>query len=233
MQARTLRLVQQHFASCDDAAPPETDAELAGRLALQELDAAALLYDRYVDNVRGMVHRLLGPDLELDDVVQDVFVTAISCINKLREPALLKSWLLGIAIGKARGHLRSRWRRRWLKFLPTDELPDRPEPARDGCFELAQEVGELLDSLRPEERLALLLCRVEGLSIEEGARACEMSLSTFKRRLTRGQERFTSGAWRRPALSLWLAPSGGERRQPAATASAHPGAVRLAQGKSQ
>jgi RNA polymerase sigma-70 factor, ECF subfamily len=204
MQARTLRLVQQDSADRDDAAPRATDAELAGRLALQELDAASLLYDRYVNNVRGMVHRLLGPDLELDDVVQDVFVTAISCINKLREPALLKSWLLGIAVGKARGHLRARWRRRWLSFLPTEELPECPAPEGDGCFELAQEVGELLDSLRPEERIALLLCRVEGLSLEEGARACEMSLSTFKRRLTRGQERFVSGAGRRPTLSLWL-----------------------------
>jgi len=204
MQARTLRLVQQHLANRDGAVPRETDAELAGRLALSELDAAAQLYDRYADNVRGMVHRLLGPDLELDDVVQDVFVTAISSIHKLREPALLKSWLLGIAVGKARGHLRARWRRRWLRFLPTDELPDHPAPERDGCFEVAQEVGELLDSLRPEERLALLLCRVEGLSIEEGARTCQMSLSTFKRRLTRGQERFAGGAQRRPALSLWL-----------------------------
>jgi RNA polymerase sigma-70 factor (ECF subfamily) len=210
MQARTLRLVQQ-LANRDDAAPRQTDAELAGRLARSELDAAAQLYDRYAGNVRGMVHRLLGPDLELDDVVQDVFVTAISSIHKLREPAFLKSWLLGIAVGKARGHLRARWRRRWLSFLPTDELPDRPEPARDSCFELAQEVAELLDSLRPEERFALLLCRVEGLSLEQGARACEMSLSTFKRRLTRGEERFAGGARRRPALSPWVAPSRGKQ----------------------
>jgi RNA polymerase sigma-70 factor (ECF subfamily) len=151
-----------------------------------------------------MVHRLLGPDAELDDVVQDVFVTAISSVDKLREPALLKSWLLGIAVGKARGNLRARWRRRWLSFLPTDELPDRPEPARDVYADVAQEVGAVLDTLRAEERIALLLCRLEGLSLEEGARASEMSVSTFKRRLARGQARFMASAKRRPALAEWL-----------------------------
>ena len=103
MQARTLRLIQERFTERNDAAPLETDAELAQRLASDDLEAAARLYDRYASNVQGMVRRLLGPDLELDDVVQDVFVTAISSIHKLRQPAFLKSWLLGIAVGKARG----------------------------------------------------------------------------------------------------------------------------------
>jgi RNA polymerase sigma-70 factor (ECF subfamily) len=205
MQARTPRLVQQHVSARDDTAPRQTDAELAGSLALGELDAAAELYDRYAGSVQGMVRRLLGPDLELDDVVQDVFLTALSNIHKLRDPAFLRSWLLGIAVGKARGYLRARWRRRWLSFLPTDQLPDAPGPEADSHVDIGKEIAAVLDGLRPEERIALLLCRVEGLSLEQGARACEMSLSTFKRRLTRGQQRFASGARRRPALSLWLA----------------------------
>ena len=204
MRAYSLQRVDEYFSDRADAAAHETDAELASCLASSDLAAAARLYDRYVRNVRGMVHRLLGPDAELDDVVQDVFVTAISSVDKLREPALLKSWLLGIAVGKARGNLRARWRRRWLSFLPTDELPDRPEPARDVYADVAQEVGAVLDTLRAEERIALLLCRLEGLSLEEGARASEMSVSTFKRRLARGQARFMASAKRRPALAEWL-----------------------------
>ena len=118
----------------------ESDAALARALAENELAAAERLYDRYASNVRGMVHRLLGPDTELDDVVQDVFVTAISSIGKLRDPAALKSWLLGIAVSKAKGILRARWRRRWLSFLPDEELCEHPEPPRQTSLEVAHEV---------------------------------------------------------------------------------------------
>jgi hypothetical protein len=114
MRTQSLQLARRYSPEPnDDTAACETDAELARAILAGDLDAAARLYDRYASNVRGMVHHLLGPDGELDDVVQDVFVTAIASIEKLREPALLKSWLLGIAVGKAKGHLRTRWRRRW------------------------------------------------------------------------------------------------------------------------
>src|SRR5690348_1397683 len=112
MKAPLLQLARE--AAPAPAPVPESDALLAGALGDGDLDAAGRLYDRYAPNVRGMVHRLLGPDTELEDVVQDVFLTAIASIDKLREPALLKSWLLGIAVGKARDNLRLRWRRRWL-----------------------------------------------------------------------------------------------------------------------
>jgi RNA polymerase sigma-70 factor (ECF subfamily) len=183
---------------------PEPDARLAEALALGELDAAGRLYDRYASNVRGMVHRLLGPDTELEDVVQDVFLTALASIEKLREPALLKSWLLGIAVGKARDNLRQRWRRRWLSFLPDDELPERPEAPRDEQHDVAREVSAILDRLPPEERIALLLCRLEGMSLEEAARACNMTVSSFKRRLSRAQTKFIARAKRRPSLAAWL-----------------------------
>jgi len=199
-----LQRVEERVPDRADDTDVESDAELAHAVTAGELAAAGRLYDRYASNVRGMVHRLLGPDTERDDVVQDVFLTAIASIDKLREPAALKSWLLGIAVGKAKGNLRSRWRRRWLSFLPNEELPDRAEPTRDVEADVAHEVSSILDRLRPEERIALLLCRLEGLSLEEAARACTMSVSTFKRRLARAQARFVSSAKRRPVLAQWL-----------------------------
>lgn len=184
----------------------ETDARLVTALKEPEqtLDAAARLYDRYAPNVRGMVYRLLGPDAERDDVVQDVFVAAITSIRRLRDPSMLKSWLLGIAVGKVRDNLRTRWRRRWLSFLPNEDLPELPAPNGEGQVDVAVEVARILDQLPPEERLALLLHRLEGLSLEEAARTCEMSVSTFKRRLARGEEKFVRRAGRQPPIAEWL-----------------------------
>lgn len=169
-----------------------------------DLAAAAELYDRYASNVRGMAHRLLGADTELDDIVQDVFVAAITSVHRLRDPSMLKSWLLGITVGKVKGRLRARWRRRWLSFLPHDELPDHPAVESETAADVTREIKSLLDQLPPEERLALLLHRLEGLSLEEAAQATGLTVSTFKRRLTRAEDKFIQRAQRRPALAEWL-----------------------------
>jgi RNA polymerase sigma-70 factor (ECF subfamily) len=188
----------------DADAAPGANTPLVTALRQHDLAAAAELYDRYARSVRGIARRLLGADTELDDVVQDVFIAAITSIHRLRDPSLLKSWLLGIAVGKVRDNLRKRWRRRWLSFLPYDELLDLPAAEANAPPDIAHEVKSLLDQLPPEERLALLLHRLEGLSLEEAAAASNMTVSTFKRRLTRAETKFTLRAERRPALAEWL-----------------------------
>jgi len=197
---RQLRVARP---SSESSGAFETDSLLVEALSRSDLSAAGRLYDRYAPNVRGMVHRMLGSDAELDDVVQDVFVAAITSIAKLRDPAMLKSWLLGIAVGKVRENVRSRWRRRWLSFHPTEDLPDHPAPTSDAQLDVVREVCGILDRLPSEERIALLLHHLEGLSLEEAARACDMSASTFRRRVARGEAKFILRASCRPALIEW------------------------------
>lgn len=184
---------------------PETDAELVEALKRGESAAAGRIYDRHAASVQRLVYRLLPRDAELEDIVQEIFIYALDSVGKLRDPTVLKSWLLGIAAGKVRAHLRRSWRRRWLRFLPQEDLPEVPVEANDPHAELLSEVYGLLDQLPPDERVALLLRRIEGLSIHEAAAACGMSLSTFKRRLARGEARFLARAKLRPGLARWVA----------------------------
>jgi RNA polymerase sigma-70 factor (ECF subfamily) len=82
-----------------------------------------------------------------------------------------------------------------------------PEPAvtrDDDHAEVVREVMAILDKLPVDERIALVVHRVEGLSLSESAAACETSVSTFKRRLARGETKFFARAEKRPALATWL-----------------------------
>lgn len=185
-------------------AAAESDAQLVFALKHGDAGAAGRLYDRYSASVTGMVYRLLGRHAELEDVVQEVFIYALNSIDKLRDPAALKSWLLGVAVGKVRSHLRQRWRRRWLRFLPQDELPEPPVEVHDAHAELVQEVCGILDLMPPEERIALVVHRIEGLSLHDAAEACGMSVSTFKRRFAKGEERFMARVRQHPQLAAWL-----------------------------
>ena len=183
---------------------PETDAELVLAFRQGEEEAAARLYDRHATAVQGVVYRLLGSSAELDDIVQEVFIYAFSSIQKLREPTALKGWLFGIAVGKVRGHLRKRSRLRWLSFLPSEQLPEPSVPLSDPDAELVRHVSQLLEHLPTDERIALVMRHIEELPFDEAAEICGMSLSTFKRRLAKGEARFTALAEKHPALASFL-----------------------------
>ncbi len=187
-----------------DANDHESDALLAQALRNRDPLAAERLYSRYVRRVESLVRRRLGRDADLTDIVQEVFLIALASIDQLREPAALGSWVLGIAVGKARTHQRARWRGRWLEFMPDDLLPVAP-PAHALTAEMLYDVGAILNSLRAEERSALLSHRLEEWSLEEAANAYGLSLTTFKRRFKRAELKFIAGARRRPALAPWLA----------------------------
>jgi RNA polymerase sigma-70 factor (ECF subfamily) len=136
--------------------------------------------------------------------VQDVFFFAFQSIDKLREPSSLRAWLLGITLRRVRADARWRHRKNWLSYIPTDELPEPWIEYDDASAEVAREVRELLDRFPKEERLALVLHRMVGLSINASAEASGMSLSTFKRRLSRGQNRLFATAGYQPAIAEWL-----------------------------
>lgn len=136
------------------------DASLVHALAAGDESAAARLYDRHVGSVHRFVFRLLGPGADLDDVVQEVFAYALSSIKKLREPAALQSWLMGIAVGKVKAYIRWRRRKRWLSFVPSDELPEPAVTRDDDQAEVVREVTAILETLPVDERIALVVHRV-------------------------------------------------------------------------
>jgi RNA polymerase sigma factor (sigma-70 family) len=182
----------------------EDDAALVAAIRAGQAGAAARLYDRHVDAVYRLVFRLMGPHSEVDDVVQEVFASALVSLPQLRDPAALRYWLLGIGVRAVKTFFRRRWRRRWLTFHPTEELPEAAMSPDHDNSEALRAVSDVLDRLPADERIALVLHRVEGLSLQESAEACNTSLATFKRRLSRGEAKFFTIAERRSALTGWL-----------------------------
>src|ERR1043165_6834520 len=97
----------------DDAIPPGSRANCA--LEMEEL------FERYELHVRRVLVGMLGPDAELSDLVQDVFVSALGSIGGLRQPTALKRWLSTITVYRARARMRERTRARQLDPLPEED----------------------------------------------------------------------------------------------------------------
>jgi RNA polymerase sigma-70 factor (ECF subfamily) len=180
------------------------DPALVAGVIAGRADAASALYERHVEAIERLVYRLLGPDTELEDVVHDVFLRALESIKRLRDPAALRPWLFGIAIRVVRIRIQRRMRQRWLKIMPPESVPEVATTPDLGIGEAMKDVYGILQQLPADERIALVLHRVEGLALEEAAANCETSVATFRRRLARAETKFFARAEKKPTLATWL-----------------------------
>jgi RNA polymerase sigma-70 factor (ECF subfamily) len=184
---------------------PDSDAVIVKALRARHSAGAAGLFDRYHAHVRRVLLHVLGPDQELADLVQEVFLTAIDSIDKLDDPDSLRGWLGGIAVFTARARMRRRTRWRILELWPSDELPEvegvSPEPEMDQALRATYRV---LERLPADERIAFALRFIDAMELTDVARTCGVSLSTIKRLLGKAQDRFQKLARREPSLVEWL-----------------------------
>lgn len=206
----TLRIASE-YASDDGATPrvvrlPDSDFAVVRAIRAGEPSGSVQLFDRYYAHVRRVLLHVLGPDAELTDLVQEVFLTAISSIDRLREPAALKSWIGSIAVHTARRRLRERQRSRLFQLFPFDALPERLDTsvADPEVGEAARAVYRVLDALSTEDRLVFALRFIDSREIAEIAAVCESSVSTVKRRLARATQRFARHARREASLTEYL-----------------------------
>ena len=170
--------------------------------------AKAAFFTRYAADVERLVTHLIGPDRELADILQEVFVQALSSIGSLRDPEALKPWLLRIATHCARRTLRTRSRYTWLRFFVDAEEEARFEPVTGELDaegrETVRAVYASLGRMAADDRVAFALRYIDGMELTEVAAACAVSLATAKRRIRRAEQRFISVASHHPALKQWL-----------------------------
>lgn len=187
------------------------DAALVQGVLAGHPSARAALFDRHGAHVQRVLARVLGPDPELADLLQDVFVRAFAGIGELQDPAALRGWLTSIAVFTARGCIRRRSMRRWLGLGPARQEPPEvaaPTPSEDVSAALRATYA-VLGRLPADERIAFALRFVDGMELTDVARAAGTSLATIKRRLARAEQRFVALARREPALREWI--EGGAR----------------------
>lgn len=187
---RGLRLVASPSAEAESTARREQAAyELALALRDREPRAAAQAWDRYALMVRGLLCKTLGTTPELDDLLQEVFLTLWKRAPTLRDPSALQSFITGITVRVAHGELRRQRIKRWLSFRG-EELPE--VFADDVDYEARQALARLygvLDKLGPEARMVFLLRHAQGLELTEIATALDISLAGVKRKLSKAQQR--------------------------------------------
>jgi RNA polymerase sigma factor (sigma-70 family) len=171
------------------------EQELVTAILRKDRKATARLVADYADGVYAFVRHRLAPRADLvDDVVQDVFLAALSSLSSFHGNAPLRSWLLGIARHKVEAYYRQRLR----EPEPLGDSGDASEPA-DGAIP----IDELIDRDRREAKtqcvlkalpesygLALLWRYWENRSVRDMAEATGKTEKAIERLLARARARF-------------------------------------------
>lgn len=176
------------------------DDDLLERIRAGDPSACAECIERYTPVIRRLALRLVGDEVEAEDVVQETFLNAFRAIASFEGRAELSTWLYRIATNTARMRLR----RQRSDFISIDELEAADEEGltppvlHDPCClpeqdlqtaetraELEQAIHELPESLR----VVFILRELEGLSTEAAAAVLELSPAVVKTRLHRARRR--------------------------------------------
>lgn len=185
-------------------APYADDVRLAEGLRAGSAQAVAAAWDRYHPLVRRLLLRSLGPSADVDDLVQDVFITLFRRVVDLRDDSALRSFLVGIVVRTAKSELRRRRIRRWVTLTPTGALPELAVPEMDHASRQAlSHLYAILDKLDSDARLAFVLRHADGLELTDVADALGCSLATVKRKLAKANERVLVHARRSDALAAF------------------------------
>jgi RNA polymerase sigma-70 factor (ECF subfamily) len=169
-----------------------SDAALVVAARAGEGWAQEALFARHGRMVLGLSQRVLAGREEADDLAQDAFLYALTHLDKLQNPQAFASWIATIVVRTASKRLRSRRlliRLGLRRSEPVDvEALVSPTAPADVAAELHRLYRTLAD-FPAEERVALVLRRVEGLELTEIAAHMGLSLATVKRRIAAAERR--------------------------------------------
>lgn len=154
-------------------------------------EAFRAFYDESLPRVYGyFLHRCGGSVQVAEDLTQETFLAAIAELKKGKQIASPIAWIYGISRHKLIDHYRRQERAdralavAWDAEESEDELVVRDEE------EARERATAALASVAASQRAALVLCYVDGFSVDETARVLGKSAEAVESLLARGREAF-------------------------------------------
>ncbi len=162
------------------------EASLIQRCAVRDEDACAELVAEHQRMVYQLSLNLLNDHNEALDLSQEVFLRVFRTIQSFRGHSSLRTWIYRIVVNQARN--RQRWwrRRHRAQQVSLDqhiqEHGDLPEE------QLGERIRVALDRLPFDQKTAIVLREIDGLSYDEIGFSLGIAVGTVKSRLARARE---------------------------------------------
>jgi RNA polymerase sigma-70 factor (ECF subfamily) len=185
------------------AASAQVDPDVQLMLRVKEGDGFAFeqLILRYQSRLLRVLQHIVGSESVAEDLVQDVFLRVWRARKSYQPTAKFTTWVFHIANNVASNSLRDRKRRKEYQVI-SDDPTHSPIMALDQMAaastssmptrkldnaERADIVRAAVEALNERQRMALLLCKFEGLSYQEIADSMDLTVQAVKSLLSRAR----------------------------------------------
>ncbi|MBI3790341.1 MAG: RNA polymerase sigma factor [Gemmatimonadetes bacterium] len=143
-------------------------------------------YDRFVDRVYRLAHRLAGDAAAAQDYTQETFVRAFDRLAQFRGEASLSTWICRICVSVTLNGIKARTSRGRIE-VTMDEPPEVPTTRREAEPDLKTRLHAAIDALPDGYRTVFVMHDVEGYTHEEIGQALEIQPGTSKAQLFRAR----------------------------------------------
>jgi RNA polymerase sigma-70 factor (ECF subfamily) len=150
------------------------------------MDRVGLLFEANARRVWNLARSLTRSTEDADDLVQQAFTIALTKRAEIPDEAW--PWLAKVVTFCARNHNRHRARRLGMADVHEVEISgNEPDPSEAAARrELANSLHAALNDLAHDEREAVALCHLGGLSQSQACQIVGVELNTLKARVRRG-----------------------------------------------
>lgn len=167
------------------ATAERTDAELFREIAAGDLGPLGTLFDRYHGEVRSFLVRSAPRASDVDDLVQETFLTAARAAGSYDGRDRAGPFIVGVAAQLLRRKRRSFARlRSMLENLGRAPIEKARDPEESAVANAEGErVKVAMERLSEDRRMVLVMVEWSGMSGVEVARALDIPVGTVWRRL--------------------------------------------------
>jgi len=174
----------------------QDEAKLISRCQQGDQESLRQIFDLYHKKVYRVAYGVLRNREEALDIVQEVFIKLYRSIRNFKGESRFSTYLYRMAVNSAIDHLRKVGKASLTSLdgeegtgIQPAEDPER-RPDRILLYkELEGKVNEALNRLPVDQRTAIVLREVQGLSYQEIAEAMKSSIGTVMSRLHYGRKR--------------------------------------------
>lgn len=174
------------------------DEILVQRVLDGDKQAFGVLVTKYQRRLTRLISKFVYDPIDVEDVVQESFIKAYRALPHFRGDAAFYTWLYRIGVNTAKNHVATQARHATASFeseIVNIELHDG-EHAHDittpeavfASKQIARTVNAVVDALPVEQRVALVLREIDGLSYQEIARILRCPVGTVRSRIFRARE---------------------------------------------
>jgi len=151
-----------------------------------------------MDLVYNLARRFADRVEDAEDLVQETYLAAYRAWRDQRRPRRVEPWIATICLNLGRSRYRTRERRPFEVSIEDRDFraPEVGEPERAAEAAMDREsLHEAMRRLRPEQRMAITLVDLAGLSTREAARVMGTPRGTVLSRLHRGRRGLAAVLW--------------------------------------